>query len=75
MGLNTVFSGSGYNLPYMVSGIVSRWFFQIPFSALVVYVFHLPISYIWIGFLASEFIELLVILIYYKQGKWKRIRV
>jgi putative MATE family efflux protein len=75
MGLNTVFAGSGYNLPYMVSGVVSRWFFQIPFSALVVYVFHLPISYIWIGFLVSEFIELLVILLYYKQGKWKSIRV
>ncbi len=75
MGLNTVFAGSGYNLPYLISGIVSRWFFQIPFSALVVYVFDLSISYIWIGFLVAEFIELLVILIYYQQGKWKNTRV
>lgn len=75
MGLNTVFAGSGYNLPYMIAGVVSRWCFQIPFSALVVYIFHLPISYIWIGFLVSEFIELLVILIYYKQGKWQQNRV
>jgi len=75
MGLNTVFSGSGYNFPYLMSGIASRWLFQIPFSALVVYVFNLPISYIWIGFLLAEFIELLVILIYYKQGKWKNTRV
>ncbi len=75
MGLNTVFAGSGYNLPYLVSGIISRWFFQIPFSALAVYVYHLPISYIWIGFLGAEFIELLVILAYYRQGKWKSTRV
>ncbi len=75
MGLNTVFSGSGYNFPYLMSGIASRWLFQIPFSALVVYVFNLPISYIWIGFLVSEFIELLVILIYYYQGRWKNTRV
>jgi putative MATE family efflux protein len=75
MGLNTVFTGSGYNLPYLVSGIVSRWFFQIPYSALVVYIFLLPISYIWVGFLVAEFIELLVILIYYRQGKWKDTRV
>ncbi len=75
MGLNTVFSGSGYNLPYLISGIISRWVFQIPFSALVVYVFHLPILYIWIGFLVAESIELLVILVYYRQGKWKNIRV
>jgi putative MATE family efflux protein len=75
MGLNTVFSGSGYNLPYLISGIISRWCFQIPYSALIVYIFHLPISYIWIGFLLAEFIELIVILIYYKQGKWKYTRV
>src|SRR6056297_76308 len=75
MGLNTVFSGSGYNFPYLMSGIASRWLFQIPFSALVVYVFNLPISYIWIGFLISECIELLVIIIYYNQGRWKNTRV
>ena len=75
MGLNTVFAGSGYNLPYLVSGVTSRWFFQVPYSALVVYVFHLPIPYIWIGFLVAEFIELLVIFIYYRQGKWKNTRV
>lgn len=46
MGLNTVFAGSGYNLPYLVSGIASRWFFQIPYSALVIYVLHLPINYV-----------------------------
>ena len=75
MGLNTVFSGSGYNFPYLMSGIASRWLFQIPFSALVVYVFNLPISFIWIGFLISECIELLVIIIYYNQGRWKNTRV
>jgi len=75
LGLNTVFAGSGYNLPYLLSGIVSRWFFQIPYSALVVYIFRLPISYIWVGFLVAEFIEMLVILIYYRQGKWKETRV
>lgn len=75
MGLNTVFAGSGYNLPYLISGIVSRWLFQIPYSALVIYFFHLPITYIWIGFFASEFIELLVIYIFYWNGKWKTTRV
>lgn len=75
MGLNTVFAGSGYNLPYLISGIISRWFFQVPYSALVVYSWHLPIAYIWIGFLVAEFIELLVIFIFYSKGKWKTTRV
>lgn len=75
MGLNTVFSGSGYNLPYLISGIISRWCFQIPYSVLIVYVFHLPIKYIWIGFLLAELIELIVMIIYYRQGKWKYTRV
>ena len=39
MGLNTVFAGSGYNLPYLIASITSRWLFQIPFSAFVVYIF------------------------------------
>lgn len=75
MGLNTVFAGSGFNLPYLVSGILSRWFFQIPYSAMIVYFFHLPISYIWVGFLGAEFIEFVIILVYYRQGKWKSTRV
>ncbi|MDD3539270.1 MAG: MATE family efflux transporter, partial [Atribacterota bacterium] len=75
MGLNTVFAGSGYNLPYLISGIISRWFFQVPYSALVVYRWHLPIAYIWIGFLVAEFLELLVIFIFYRKGKWKTTRV
>lgn len=75
MGLNTVFSGSGFNLPFLVSGIVSRWLFQIPFSALIVYSFHLTINYIWVGFLLAEFIELMVIIVYYKKGRWKYNRV
>lgn len=75
MGLNTVFAGSGYNLPYLISGVVSRWFFQIPFSTLVIYVFHLPITYIWVGFFIAEFVELLVIYIFYHKGRWKTSRV
>ena len=75
MGLNTVFAGSGYNLPYLISGVVSRWFFQIPFSALVIYVFHLPITYIWVGFFIAEFVELLVIYFFYHRGRWKTTRV
>ena len=75
MGLNTVFTGSGYNLPYLVSGVASRWFFQIPYSALTVYILQLPITYIWGGFLIAEFIELLVIYTFYQQGRWKITRV
>jgi len=75
MGLNTVFSGSGFNLPFLVSGIVSRWLFQIPFSLLIVYTFYLSINYIWVGFLLAEIIELIVMIIYYKKGRWKYNRV
>lgn len=75
MGLNTVFAGSGYNLPYLISGITSRWIFQVPYSALIIYVLHLSITYIWVGFFIAEFIELLVIYIFYLNGKWKTIRV
>ncbi|MCK4259842.1 MAG: MATE family efflux transporter [Halanaerobiales bacterium] len=74
-GLATVFTGSGYNLPFLLSSVISRWGFQIPFLYIAVYIFKLPITIIWVGYLVAELVELLVIVIAYKQGKWRIKRV
>lgn len=75
MGYGSVFSGSGYNRPYLYSSIVGRWVVQIPLMFLVVNVLKLPVIWVWMTFLAADFAEMMVILISYRIGKWEKIRV
>ncbi|WP_432665633.1 MATE family efflux transporter [Wukongibacter baidiensis] len=74
-GLGTVFSGSGYNLPFLVSSLISRWIVQVPLLLLVVYALKLPIEMIWISFVISEIAEMVIVVIFYVKGKWKNVRV
>ncbi len=75
MGCGSVFSGSGYNLPFLISSLAGRWGVQIPLLVLAVYVLKLPVIWVWISFLASDFVEMLVIAIIYKKRKWEIMRV
>ncbi len=75
MGYGSVFSGSGYNIPYLISSITGRWIIQIPLMFLVVHVFKLPIAWVCMTFIAADFGEMMVILAAYKNGKWERKRV
>lgn len=74
MGFACVFSGSGYNLPFLVGSVASRWGAQVPVLALGAWL-GLPIVIVWISFLASDLIELLVLYSFYRRGKWKSVRV
>jgi|GEM_PF-4401492 len=56
MGYGSVFSGSGYNIPFLVSSIAGRWGAQIPMLFLAVTIFKLPVIWVWISFLASDLV-------------------
>lgn len=75
MGIGSVFSGSGYNKPFLFSSIVGKWCVQIPMLFLVVWLLKLPVHFVWITFLLSDFTEMCVVLYFYKQGKWEKNRV
>ncbi|MBU0927511.1 MAG: MATE family efflux transporter [Spirochaetes bacterium] len=80
IALGCAFSGSGYNLPFLVSSLAGRWGAQIPFLALSVYVFprfglNLGIHGIWASFLVSDAVEALILVLYYRRGDWKKVRV
>ncbi|MFZ5353699.1 MAG: MATE family efflux transporter [Bacillota bacterium] len=75
IGLGCVFSGAGYNIPYLVSSVVGRWCVQIPLLFVVVTLLHLPIIWVWLVFLAAEIAEMLVIVIAYKKGTWATYKV
>lgn len=75
IGLGCVFSGSGYNIPYLVSSIISRWGVQVPLLAIIVLALKMPIIWVWVAFLIAELIEMIIICIFYKAGKWEKVKV
>ncbi len=74
MALGTVFSGSGYNTPFLISSITGKWLVQIPLLFIFVLFLKLPIHFVWITFVIADFTEMLVMLGFYKAGKWTRVR-
>lgn len=75
MGLASVFSGSGHNIPFLISSILSRWVVQVPLLYLVTRVFNLSVIYVWVSFLIADIVEMIVITASYKKGTWETKRV
>jgi Na+-driven multidrug efflux pump len=75
MGLGSVFTGSGHNIPYLLSSIISRWGIQVPMLFITTKILNLSAIYVWLSFVAAEIGEIIIILIHYKKGKWKTKRV
>jgi len=74
-GYSTVFSGSGYNLPFLVSSLFGRWAGAIPFAFVAIYILDLNIMWLWVSYLVGDLVEFIVIMFYYKQGKWQTKKV
>ncbi|MBN2260361.1 MAG: MATE family efflux transporter [Clostridiales bacterium] len=74
-GISTCFMGSGYNFPYSVSSIVSKWGFQIPIMFIVLKIHPENPNLIWYGFLVASIVEMAINLYYYKKGTWTEKRV
>ncbi|HOO73817.1 MAG TPA: MATE family efflux transporter [Tepiditoga sp.] len=74
-GLSTAFSGSGYNIPFFVSSLVSKWFAQLPFLLITVVILKMNINYVWISYFIGDFFEFLISITFYKKKKWLKKRV
>lgn len=74
-GLACVFSGSGYNMPMLISCFASRWCAQIPFLWIAYSIFGKNPLIIWFSITIAEIVEMLVNVYYYIQGKWINNRV
>jgi len=79
IALACVFTGSGYNLPLLISSLAGRWGAQFPFLLLSTYVLplvgiELGIVGVWLSFLLSDLVESSVIVFHYRRGKWKKVR-
>lgn len=74
-GIGTAFSGSGYNTPYLTASVISRWVVLIPMGLLATYVFKVGFLGLLIAYMISEFVDMIVIVYYYKKGKWMKMHV
>lgn len=75
MGLGACFSGSGYNMPYFISSIISRWCVQIPLLFIIVYILKKPIIWVWVSFIAADAAEMIATFFFYKKANWQKKRV
>ncbi|MFP4457711.1 MAG: MATE family efflux transporter [Clostridia bacterium] len=75
LSLSCVFTGSGYNFPYMISSILAKWVIQIPFLYIAIRIYNLPYYVVPISYFLSDSVESLVLLTFFKKGVWKTFRV
>jgi Na+-driven multidrug efflux pump len=80
IALSCAFSGSGYNMPMLISSLAGRWGAQLPFLLVATYLLPLiglkfGILGVWSSFLLSDLVETTIIFLYYRRGAWKRMRV
>jgi len=74
-GFSIVFSGSGYNFPFVIGSVVSRWFIQVPILLIAILWLKLDVAWVWLSYVFSDIGESIVFFIFYKKGKWKTKRV
>ena len=70
-GFGTSFSGSGYNKPFLLSSVVSRWLVLIPLAFVTTYILKTSFTGLLIAYILSEFVSLCIIYFQYKKGTWK----
>lgn len=74
-GQSIVFMGSGYTKPYLVGSLVSQWMLQLPFVAMCVYVLNLSYKAIAFSFPLADIVYFIIIMLFFKAGKWKTMDV
>jgi len=80
IAISCAFSGSGYNMPMLVSSVAGRWGAQLPFLLLATYALppiglRLGIIGVWSSFLVSDLVETAITFVYFRKGAWKKKRV
>jgi putative MATE family efflux protein len=75
LSLSCVFSGSGYNFPFMISSVVAKWIIQIPFLYITIKVYNLPYYVVPMSYFLSDTVESMILVGFFKKGVWKTFRV
>lgn len=70
-GLASAFSGSGYNFPFLLSSIISRWGIQLCILIVAINIFNQSLTWVWLSYMFGDIAESLILFYFYKKGRWK----
>ncbi len=74
-GYGAVFNASGYNIPFFISTVISKWMFHVPILFVGVIILKWPLMVVWLTYILSDTVEVISLLVHYKRGKWRSKRV
>ncbi len=70
-GIGTAFSASGYNKPFLIASVVSRWGVLMPLAFISYYLLKLDYMGLIIAYIFTEFVDMAIIVYHYIKGKWR----
>ncbi len=71
IALSSAFYGSGHTWPPMLTGLLTSWAFQIPLTAILVYVLGYGTTAMWAVMILANIMYLGMLLVWFKRGTWK----
>jgi putative MATE family efflux protein len=71
IALSSAFYGSGNTWPPTITGLLSTWVFQIPLTAILVYILGTPAWAIWTVMVITHAIYMTLLVIWFRSGRWK----
>jgi Na+-driven multidrug efflux pump len=72
IALSSAFFGSGNTWPPTITGLLASWAFQIPLTAVFVYVLEYPPDAMWTVMILQHVIYLVLLVTWFRLGKWKK---
>jgi len=75
IALSAAFYGSGNTWPPTITGLLTAWVIWIPASAISVYVLGLPPRAMWVIMVFQHIVYLVMLLIWFRMGRWKERKV
>jgi putative MATE family efflux protein len=70
-GLASAFSASGYNFPFLLSSIISRWGIQLCILIVAINIFNQPLTWVWLSYMFGDIAESFILFYFYQKGRWK----
>ncbi|WP_350344469.1 MATE family efflux transporter [Proteinivorax tanatarense] len=70
-----IFMGSGDTAPPMVASLVANLGFKYPFARYFANHLELGANWVWLGIGLSVLVEMIIIVLWYRKGKWKTKKV
>jgi putative MATE family efflux protein len=71
IALSSAFFGSGNTWPPTITGLLTSWGFQIPLTAVFIYVLGSTATVMWILMILANVIYLGMLVVWFRRGKWK----